>query len=85
MVLAPDGLVASVHWVRPLARDTHGHVQRLGPAVLAARDPRTGRLEHFAWGVMPELAIRLGRKAGDLEADAQTRADEIAAAARAVV
>jgi hypothetical protein len=42
--------------------------------VIAARDERTDTLEHFAWGVMPELAIRLGRKAGDLERDQAERA-----------
>jgi hypothetical protein len=66
--------VVAAHYERPVGRDEHGHVQRLPPAVLAVRDERAGRLEHFAWGVMPELAIRLGRRAGDLEADQSRRA-----------
>jgi hypothetical protein len=66
--------VVAAHYERPVGRDEHGHVQRLPPAVIAARDERTDTLEHFAWGVMPELAIRLGRKAGDLEADQAERA-----------
>jgi hypothetical protein len=74
----PDGQVrrrvAAAHYARPVGRDEHDHVQRLPPAVVAARDERTDRLEHFAWGVMPELAIRLGRKAGDLENDQAERA-----------
>jgi hypothetical protein len=74
----PDGTavrrVVAAHYERPVGRDEHGHVQRLPPAVIAARDDRTDRLEHFAWGVMPELAIRLGRKAGDLETDQAERA-----------
>jgi hypothetical protein len=67
VVLGEGDRVAAAHWVRPLARDVHGHLQRLGPAVLAARDSRTGQLEHYAWGVIPELAIRLGTTAVELE------------------
>jgi hypothetical protein len=66
--------VVAAHYERPVGRDEHGHVQRLPPAVITARDERTDALEHFAWGVMPELAIRLGRKAGDLERDQRERA-----------
>ncbi len=75
----PDGhvrrRVVAAHYARPVGRDEHGHVQRLPPAVVAVRDERSDRLEHFAWGIMPELAIRLGRKAGDLEADHAERAE----------
>jgi hypothetical protein len=74
----PDGRVVrrvvAAHYARPVGRDEHGHVQRLAPAVLAARDEKTDELEQFAWGVLPELAIRLGRKAGDLEHDQAERA-----------
>jgi hypothetical protein len=74
----PDGeirrRVVAAHYARPVGRDEHGHVQRLPPAVIAARDDDSDVLEHFAWGVMPELAIRLGRKAGDLELDQAERA-----------
>jgi hypothetical protein len=66
--------IVAAHYARPVGRDEHGHVQRLPPAVLAARDDRADRLEHFAWGVMPELAVRLGRRAGDLERDQAERA-----------
>ena len=65
----------AAHYVRPLARDQHGHVQRMGPAVLATWDERTERFEHFAWGILPELAARLDCKAGDLEADQARRRD----------
>jgi len=78
----PDGSVVrrvvAAHYARPVGRDEQGHVQRLPPAVIAAHDERTDRLEHFAWGVMPELAIRLGRKAGDLERDQAERAELLA-------
>ena len=43
--------------------------------MLAARDDDSNVLEHFAWGVMPELAIRIGRKAGDLELEQAERAE----------
>jgi hypothetical protein len=77
--------VTAAHYVRPLARDAHGHSQRLDPAVLAAWDPRLGRYEHFAWGVLPEIAARLGRRAGDLEADLHHRRDDLAGLAKAGV
>jgi hypothetical protein len=77
IVLDGEGQVVAAHHVRPLALDGHGHVQRLGPAVLAARDTETGQLEHFAWGVMPELATRMSRTAGDLEAEIDNRRDAL--------
>ena len=66
--------VVAAHYARPVGRDEHGHTQRLPPAVLAHRDPAADRLDHFEWGVMPELAIRLDRKAGDLEREQAERA-----------
>lgn len=77
--------VTAAHYVRPLARDAHGHSQRLDPAVLAAWDARLERYEHFAWGVLPEIASRLGRRAGDLEADLHHRRDDLAGLAKAGV
>jgi len=65
--------VVAAHYVRPLARDAAGHVQRLGPAVLATWEPRSGRFEHFAWGLIPELAVRVGRRAGDFELEQDRR------------
>jgi hypothetical protein len=78
----PDGHVrrriVAAHYARPVGRDEHGHTQRLPPAILAHRDATTDRLDHFEWGVMPELAIRLGRKAGDLEREVSEHADLLA-------
>ena len=75
----PDGhvrrRVVAAHYARPVGRDEHGHTQRLPPAVIAARDEGADRLDHFAWGVMPELAIRLAVTAGDLERQQAERAD----------
>ena len=65
--------VVAAHYARPVGRDEHGHTQRLPPAVLAHRDVTADRLDHFEWGVMPELAIRLRRKAGDLEREQAER------------
>jgi hypothetical protein len=81
VVLDVDGNVEIAHHVRPIALDAHGHVQRLAPAVLAARDRTTGRLEHFAWGVLPELASRIRWKAGDLETEVDRHRDALAHAA----
>ncbi len=69
--------VVAAHYVRPVARDVHGHVQRLGPAVLATWDPATDTFEHFGWGVTPELAARVGRRAGDFEIEHDRRRDHI--------
>lgn len=77
--------VTAAHYVRPLARDAHGHSQRLDPAVLATWDERLERYEHFAWGVLPEIAARLGRRSGDLEADLHHRRDDLAGLAKAGV
>ena len=65
--------VVAAHYVRPLARDEHGHTQRLGPAVLATWDPDEDAFEHFGWGVTPELARRVGRRAGDFEVEVDRR------------
>ena len=67
--------IVAAHYVRPVARDVHGHLQRLGPAVLATWDPATDAFEHFGWGVTPELARRVGRRAGDFEIEVDRRRD----------
>lgn len=69
--------VAAAHYLRPTARDEHGHVQRLGPAVLATWDQDRDRFEHFGWGVMPELALRVGHKAGDFELELERRREAL--------
>jgi hypothetical protein len=75
--------VAAAHYIRPTARDEHGHTQRLGPAVLATWDPNRDRFEHFGWGVTPELALRVGRKPGDFEIEVDRRRDYLAGLAEA--
>lgn len=77
--------VVAAHYVRPTARDGHGHVQRLGPAVLATWDPAADEFEHFGWGVAPELALRVGAHAGDFELDVERRRDVLVGLAAAGV
>ena len=62
--------VLAAHYLRPVARDVHGHVQRLPPAVLATWNPTAGAFDHFAWGVVGELGGRSGRRSVDFEARA---------------
>ena len=80
-----DGLrrIVAAHYVRPTSRDEHDHVQRLGPAVLATWDPNHDRFEHFAWGITPELAMRIDRKPGDFELEVDRRQDYLAGLAEA--
>ena len=66
--------VIAAHYVRPLMRDAGGHLQRLAPAVLAVWDGAKDSFEHFAWGAMPELAARTGRRPGDVERELERRA-----------
>jgi len=75
--------IAAAHYVRPVARDTHGHIQRLGPAVLTTWDPTIDTFEHFGWGIIPELAMRVGRRAGDFEIEVDRRRDLLDALAQA--
>ena len=65
--------VVAAHYVRPVARDVHGHVQRLGPAVLTTWDPSRDAFEHFGWGITPELALRVGMRPGDFEVEVASR------------
>ena len=65
--------VVAAHYLRPVARDVHGHVQRQGPAVLATWDPAADAFEQFGWGVTPELALRVGMRAGDFEIEQASR------------
>jgi hypothetical protein len=69
--------IVAAHFVRPVARDVHGHVQRLGPAVLATWDPDTDSMEQFGWGVTPELARRVGLRAGDFEVEVERRREHL--------
>jgi hypothetical protein len=80
-----DGLrrVVAAHYVRPTSRDEHGHVQRLGPAVLATWDGDRDRFEDFAWGITPELALRVDRRPGDFELEHDRRRDYLAGLAAA--
>lgn len=73
--------IVAAHYIRPVARDEHGHVQRMPPAVLATWNPASDRFDHFAWGVTTELAIRVGRSPIELEREQARRARDLAALA----
>lgn len=77
--------IAAAHYIRPVSRDSGGHLQRLRPAVLATWDEGREAFEHFAWGVTPELAMRVGRRAGDFEAELERRRDVLGALSAAGV
>ncbi|MDQ3554422.1 MAG: hypothetical protein M3395_08440 [Chloroflexota bacterium] len=74
LVLDAEGRVGAAHLLRPVERDGAGHLQRRPPAVLAARDPHDGTLEHFTWAVTSELADRVDRSQADFEARQADRA-----------
>jgi hypothetical protein len=67
VLILGDRRVGAAHIHRPPLRDAGGHIRPQGPAVLAVWDERAGAWEHFAWGVTPELADAVGRRAGDFE------------------
>jgi hypothetical protein len=69
--------VLAAHYVRPVARDQHGHVQRLPPAVLATWNMAADSFDHFAWGVLPELAERIGLRPVELEREQARLAAEL--------
>jgi hypothetical protein len=75
--------VTAAHYVRPVALDTHGHVQRPAPAILATWNQGAGRWDHFAWGVLPEIAGRLGIATVELEREQARRAQALSDATRA--
>jgi hypothetical protein len=70
--------VVAAHYVRPVARDVGGHVQRLPPAVLATWDAAHDSFEHFEWAIVDELAARVGLDVGEFEAERRRRAGYLA-------
>lgn len=73
--------VVAAHYLRPIERDAQGHIQRRPPAVLATWDPVADAFDHFAWGVMGELADRVDRSQASFEELQATRAAAIGALA----
>ncbi len=76
---AGSARVVAAHYLRPPAIGPGGRVERRGPAVLATWDPAVGAWDHFAWGIVPEVAERAGVRPADLEAAVSLRAETIAA------
>jgi hypothetical protein len=76
-----DGRVVAAHYLRPLERDGAGHLQRRPPAVLATLNSARDAYEHFAWGLIPELAVRVGRSQPAFEREQDARAAFLSALA----
>jgi hypothetical protein len=81
VVIVGEHRVVACHLQRPPLRDGAGHVRPQGPAILAVWDAKGGAWEHFAWGVIPELAAATGRRAGDYERELDRRREFLAALA----
>jgi hypothetical protein len=77
-----EARVVAAHYLRPLVRDAGGHPRRQRPAVLATWEPAGDRWEDFAWGIVPDLAERIGMRAGDLGVERERRASALAGAVR---
>jgi hypothetical protein len=75
---APPRVVAA-HYLRPPAVGPLGRVERRSPAVLATFDGDRGAWDHFGWGIVPELAERVGLRPGDLETAVAVRRETIEA------
>ena len=83
VLIVEAGRVVAAHLQRPPLRDAGGHIHPQGPAVLATWEPSRTEWEHFAWGIIPELAATTGRKAGDFEIEHARRREYLAAVAGA--
>jgi hypothetical protein len=73
VVILDGSRVVAAHVQRPPLRDGAGHIRAQGPGVLATWDPALAAWEHFAWGIIPELAEASGRRAGDFEIEQERR------------
>ena len=71
--------VVAAHYLRPPAVGPLGRVERRSPAVLATFDGDRGAWDHFGWGIVPELAERVGLRPADLEAAVAVRRETIEA------
>jgi hypothetical protein len=80
VLVIEDGRIAVAHYVRPVERDAAGHLQRRPPAVLSARNPVSGQLDHFYWAYTDELASRAGITRRQLEDDRDARARQLSIA-----
>lgn len=73
----PRPRVLAAHYLRPTERDAQGHVQRRPPAVLATWRPEDDTFDHFAWGLIPELADLVDRSQVSFEVLQSSRAAEL--------
>ena len=79
VVILDDRRIVAAHFQRPPLRDGAGHIRPQGPAVLVVWDDRAGTWEHFAWGIIPELAAAAGQRAGDFEIEQGSRREYLEA------
>ncbi|KRT64179.1 MAG: hypothetical protein XU10_C0004G0084 [Chloroflexi bacterium CSP1-4] len=70
--------VVAAHYVRPIERDGQGHVQRRPPALLAAWDAARDAFDDYAWGIVTELAARVGREPAEFDRERTRRATHLA-------
>ena len=71
--------VVAAHYLRPPTVGPLGRVEHRPPAVLATWDAGRGGWDHFGWGVVPELADRVGVHPAELEAAVAIRRETIEA------
>ena len=79
VLVVRDGRLAVAHYVRPVERDAAGHLQRRPPAVLSARDSKSGALDHFYWAYTDELASRAAMTRAQLEDECDAAARQLSA------
>jgi hypothetical protein len=71
--------VVAAHYLRPPAVGPLGRVERRPPAVLATFDVERRAWDHFGWGIVPDLAERVGLRPSDVETAVAIRREMIEA------
>jgi hypothetical protein len=77
VVIRDQSQVRSAHYIRPVERDGAGHLQRRPPALLAAWNPESDRLDHFWWSITAELAMRVDMDRAAFEDEHERRVGQL--------
>jgi hypothetical protein len=77
VVVRDQSHVTSAHYIRPVERDGAGHLQRRPPALLAAWNADSDRLDHFWWSITEELATRVGMERAAFEDEHERRVGQL--------